>query len=98
MLDNSPEEYSTVLTREQRIKGSAFTIEDLQEDMRQLYCTMYGNKLNTDADTEIGLASNDISKIIFIDARGKRIKLISVHINTTVKISIVITVKILVIE
>ena len=33
--------------------------------MSQLYHTMYGNKVNTYAGTYIGLASHDISKIIF---------------------------------
>ena len=59
MLENAPAEYSMVLTCEQRVKGSALKIEDLQEAMSQMYRTMYGNKVNTDADTEIGLASND---------------------------------------
>ena len=32
--------------------------------MIQLYCTMYSNKVNRDAATDIGLGSNNISKII----------------------------------
>ena len=47
-----------------------------------MYRTIYGNKVNTYSDTEIGLASNDGSKIIYIDERSKGIKLISVQINT----------------
>ena len=48
-----------MLTCEQLVKGSALKIEYLQEAMSQVYRTMYGNKLNTDADTEIVLAIND---------------------------------------
>ena len=59
MPENAPVARITVLACEKRIKGFALDIEDLQEDMSQMYRTMYGNKVNTDADTEIGLASND---------------------------------------
>ena len=59
MPDNAPSEYSTVLTCKQRVKGYKLKVEDLQEATRQLYRTIYGDKVNTDADTEIGLASND---------------------------------------
>ena len=65
VLENAPAEYSMVLTCEQRVKGSALKIEDLQEAMSQMYCTMYGNKVNRDAAIDIGLGSNNRSKIIF---------------------------------
>ena len=48
-----------VLTCKQRVKGYKLKVEDLQEATRQLYRTIYGDKVNTDADTEILLASND---------------------------------------
>ena len=54
-MDNAPAEYSMVLIRVKRVKISALNIEDLQKDMGQLYHTIYDNKVNTDADTEIGL-------------------------------------------
>ena len=66
--------------------------------MRQLCHTSYGNKVNTDADYEIGLESNDGSKIIFINARRKVIKLTNIHINTMATINMVTTVKIVVTE
>ena len=64
VMNNAPEEYSTVFTCEQRVKGSALKIEYLQEAMSQLYGTIYFNKVNEDADTDIGLARNHGSKII----------------------------------
>ena len=55
MLENAPEDYSMVLTCEQCVKVYILKIEDLQEAMIQMYRTIYGNKLNTDTDTDIGL-------------------------------------------
>ena len=64
ILENAPAEYSTVLTCEQRSKGTSLKIEDLQEAMNQLYRTMYGNKGTAGTDTEIGLSNTDGGKII----------------------------------
>ena len=58
VLENAPAEYSTVLTCEQCVKESALKIEDLQEAVSQLYCTMHGNKVKKYSDTEIVLARN----------------------------------------
>ena len=55
MLENTPSEYSTVLTYEQCVNISELKIEDLQEAMIQLYHTIYGNKENKYTDTEIGV-------------------------------------------
>ena len=88
MPENAPVARITVLACEKRIKGFALDIEDLQEDMSQMYRTMYGNKVNTDADTYIELVRNDGSKIIFIYARRKGINIINVQINTMETISI----------
>ena len=56
MIENSPVEYILVLICEKHVNGYALKIEDLQEDMSQMYHTMYGNKVNTDYDTQILLA------------------------------------------
>ena len=98
VLNNAPAKYSTVFTYEQRVKGFALKIEYLQEAMIQLYRTIYGNKLNTNADTDIRLARNDASEIFFIGARIKVIKIINVQINTMAKIIVVAIVKIVVTE
>ena len=63
-MENVPVEYSMVLTCEQRVNWFALTIEYLQEDMSHLYSTMYGNKVNTDSDTDIRLAINDRTNIV----------------------------------
>ena len=53
-----------VLTFEQRVKGYALKIEYLQENMIQMYRTIYGNKVNIDTDTEIGLSISYGSNIM----------------------------------
>ena len=55
MLENTPSEYSTVLTCDKCVNMSELKIEDLQEAMIQLYHTIYGNKVNKYTDTEIGV-------------------------------------------
>ena len=51
VLDNVTAEYSTLLTCKKRVKGYALKIEYVQKAMNQLYHTMYGDKVNIDADT-----------------------------------------------
>ena len=51
MLENAPADYSTVLTCEKHVKVSTLKIEDLQEAVSQLYCTMHGNKVKKYSDT-----------------------------------------------
>ena len=62
--------------------------------MNQMYHTLYVNKGSTNADTGIRLSSNSVSKIIFIGARSKGIKLINVQINIMAMISITEAIKV----
>eukprot|EP00957_Ditylum_brightwellii_P102067 7779856-Ditylum_brightwellii.AAC.1 len=58
VLDNTRTEYSTVLTCEQQLKGSALLMTDLQSAMTQLYHSMYGERKGGNKDTpEVGLAT-----------------------------------------
>ena len=58
VLEKAPKEYSTVLTCEQRAKGSNLTMKDLEEAMSQLWRTMYG-KQNDKGGKEMSLASSN---------------------------------------
>ena len=57
VLEKAPREYSTVLTCEQRVKGTALTMIDLAEAMNQLWRTM--NSGTEDRDKEMSLMSKD---------------------------------------
>ena len=63
-----------MLTCRKRVNGYALKIEDLQEAMSQLYHTMYGNKVNKNSDTDIGLASNNGPRIICYQCNKKEYK------------------------
>ena len=69
VLKNPPSEYSTVFRCDKCVKWSALNIEYLQEAMIHMYCTMYVNKINTDTDTYIGLASKYVSKVIWYQCK-----------------------------
>ena len=71
---NAPSEYTMVLTCDQCVNVSALNIEYLQQAMSYLYCTMYGNKINTNAYTQIGIASNNAIKIYFHQYKNERHK------------------------
>eukprot|EP00957_Ditylum_brightwellii_P127619 9732205-Ditylum_brightwellii.AAC.1 len=58
VLVKAPTEYSIVLTCEQRQKGNALLMADLQSAMTQLYRTMYGEwKGGNNNMPEVGLAT-----------------------------------------
>jgi hypothetical protein len=60
VLNAAPKEYKSVLTTEQRIKGNALTLDDLESAMTQLYRQMYpreGTNGRNDMDSEIALSA-----------------------------------------
>jgi hypothetical protein len=59
VLEKAPKEYGTVLTVEQRSKGSKLVLEDLYDAMSQLRRTLYRDDTETGEGEEIGLASTD---------------------------------------
>jgi len=60
ILENAPVEYSIILTCEQLTKVSGLQVSDIQEEITQFYCTMYG-KDNNDKNNavEFGLLSSE---------------------------------------
>eukprot|EP00957_Ditylum_brightwellii_P208978 15359734-Ditylum_brightwellii.AAC.1 len=60
VLEKAPKEYGTVLTVEQRMKGSNLTMVDLQETMTQLFRTTHRVEDETEDKNEMGLTMADI--------------------------------------
>eukprot|EP00957_Ditylum_brightwellii_P207748 15354383-Ditylum_brightwellii.AAC.1 len=59
VLEKVPVEYGTILTCEQRVKGSNLTMAHLNEAMSQLYQTMYGSDKKNEEENEVGLITAD---------------------------------------
>jgi len=73
VLEKAPKEYSTVLTCEQRAKGTSLVMADLLEAMNQLWRTMYNKSSGDDADSgEIGLFGAGASDGIVCYRCGKK--------------------------
>jgi hypothetical protein len=58
VLEKAPEKYKSILTAEQRHKGTDLTLSDLSSCMNDLFRTMYPNtKAVTKAENEVSLAA-----------------------------------------
>jgi gag-polypeptide of LTR copia-type/Zinc knuckle len=60
VLEKAPEQYKSILTAEQRYKGSSLTLADLRSCMNDLYRTKNPTKNDNRNETEVSLAAPSI--------------------------------------
>jgi hypothetical protein len=57
VLEKAPSKYKSILTAEQRNKGSNLTLNDLNSCMNDLYRTMNPNRVDSKEETEVALSA-----------------------------------------